>query len=714
MMIIPKSHYSARDLSDMRLTCLPSTERNILRRATQEKWPFRTRAGRGGGREYAVDGLPADVQQEIKSRCLKTELATLSAPQLPIEKTKDSASLTERQRRVADARQGVLHAMQKIMESDGCKVKRAAQKLLDIAHTEPAGHVASMLRLARDPRGSDGGEFPSVRSLQRFIDRAKCHELAPRVKRKDMTIPAWAPLFLSYWQRPEKPSVDHAYRRFAAEWQGEMPSIHQVRRFIEKIGNVSREVGRRGANDLKNIKAFKRRTFDHLLPTDVYSADGHTFDAEVQHPDHGRPFKPEITSIVDIATRRLVGWSIGLAESSLAVLDAIRVAATVCGSPAIFYVDNGSGYKNAMMNDAATGLMARMGTTLEHSLPYNSQARGVIERLHKTVWVTGAKELAGYMGADMDREAKNAIHKISRAELKTRGKTQAITLTSWEDFKRFCVAKVDEYNNRPHRSLPKIVDPVTGLKRHSSPNEQWAWFVEQGFVAQLEDETAAPLFRPQALRTAQRCEINLFGNRYFARALEEFNGEQLAVGYDIHDASRVWVYSEDGRLICIAELNGNNSAYFAKPVVQQAREKRAKGRLKRVDAAREEIIQELNGGRPAIEHQDTITIGAKTYTREELNASKLPVNDAEAEPAPLQLYIPSSAGQAEQETQSAAWQVPSTPEARFEEFNRLSVLAEAEVPEEAQSWLTAYPTSSEYLWFGSLKKSTHARERKSA
>ncbi|WP_081333577.1 hypothetical protein [Burkholderia territorii] len=52
--------------------------------------------------------------------------------------------------------------------------------------------------------------------------------------------------------------------------------------------------------------------------------DTRTFDAEIQQPMHGRPFRPEMTAIVDIATRRAVDFSIGLAESAIAVIDALR------------------------------------------------------------------------------------------------------------------------------------------------------------------------------------------------------------------------------------------------------------------------------------------------------------------------------------------------------------------------------------------------------
>ena len=88
--------------------------------------------------------------------------------------------------------------------------------------------------------------------------------------------------------------------------------------------------------------------------------------------------------------------------------DALRWGVERNGVPALIYVDNGSGYRNAAMSDEAIGLVGRIGSTMTHSLPYNSQARGVIERLHQTLWVDGAKDLPGYIGAAMDREARAA------------------------------------------------------------------------------------------------------------------------------------------------------------------------------------------------------------------------------------------------------------------------------------------------------------------
>ncbi|MFD2012983.1 DDE-type integrase/transposase/recombinase [Acinetobacter vivianii] len=142
-------------------------------------------------------------------------------------------------------------------------------------------------------------------------------------------------------------------------------------------------------------------------------------------PYSWQAFRPEITSIIDVATRRIVGWSIDLSENKWAVLDAIRMSATECGIPAIFYVDNGSGYKNELLKGRANGILSRLNVTVTHALPYNSQAKGIIERSHRTLWVKAAKNLPTYMGKDMDAEAGTKSHKLTRSEIIKFGQAKA-------------------------------------------------------------------------------------------------------------------------------------------------------------------------------------------------------------------------------------------------------------------------------------------------
>jgi len=124
-------------------------------------------------------------------------------------------------------------------------------------------------------------------------------------------------------------------------------------------------------------------------------------------------------------------------------------------------------------------------------------------------------------------------------------------------------------------------------------------------------------------RTLARAEIRLFNNIYFARELEEFHGSEVHVAYDIHDVSKVWVYLPDGRLLATAEVNGNSRHYFPVPVVEQARQKRAQGRLDRLDTKREEVLAELNGA-PALTAAEasTVVIGGRIVQPEAVLAQR--------------------------------------------------------------------------------------------
>lgn len=70
-----KNYFSATELENLHLTSLPSCKRLINLKAQKENWPFRSRKGRGGGKEYYIDDLPSNVRAELiqKSQSIKNE-----------------------------------------------------------------------------------------------------------------------------------------------------------------------------------------------------------------------------------------------------------------------------------------------------------------------------------------------------------------------------------------------------------------------------------------------------------------------------------------------------------------------------------------------------------------------------------------------------------------------------------------------------------------
>lgn len=635
-----KTHYSNTEILELGIVGLPKTRKGLNKYIARNNWKYRevpSRGKEGTKREYL---LPSEFQEKVLLKDIKQDvILTTESTQLKTNMGETSciskaAELMNWQREIAENRLFVVRYIQQQIKQGTKKTPAIEQFIADA----DALLLPQEMQLAVQKANAKAGEGRTVSRRSVFdwvksVEDAEQHKinvisvLAPKARRSE--IPVWAMDLLKLWAQPQKPTLAAVLELLPSYLKADVPcpTYNQAYRFIkEKMGNVEAQRGRMGNRELKNLQPFIRRDTEQLLPTDVYTADGHCFDAEVAHPMHGKPFRPEITAIIDVATRRLVGWSIDLAESGWAVLDAVRMSACECGIPAIFYVDNGSGYKNQMMGAKGRGVMARLNTEMSHALPYNSQAKGLIERSHQSIWIKAAKNLPSYIGKDMDAEASNKMFKLTRSEIKQIGVSKG--LIAWTDFLNFAAQVVSDYNNKPHSSLKRITDPVTLKKRYLSPLEAWNEALEMGApIDRVEDWDAEDLFRPYEERKVRRGEIELFGNRYFSQDLSEYHGDTVLVGYDIHNADQITVRDEDGRLICYAKWNANKRAYFPQTKVEQARQRRADGRLRRLAVKQDEVRLEANP-QLVIEHmenQNVIPFNGNKHQQlmDELNA--LPV-----------------------------------------------------------------------------------------
>jgi len=634
-----KTHYSVAELLDLNLSGLPKTRKGLDKYLLRNNWEYKEVSSRGIGgvrKEYAP---PSIFMNQIHNLVLISNAKDETAQELTVVETdapvvQKATELSNWQREIAENRLFVVRYIQQQIKQGNKKTPAIEQFIADA----DAVLLPEEMQLAVQKANAKAGEGRTVSRRSVFdwvkaVEEAEQHSinvisvLAPKARRSE--IPVWAMDLLKLYAQPQKPTLAAVLELLPNYLKEDVPcpTYNQAYRFIkEKLGNVEAQRGRMGNRELKNLQPFIRRDTEQLLPTDVYTADGHCFDAEVAHPMHGKPFRPEITSIIDVATRRLVGWSIDLAESGWAVLDAVRMSACECGIPAIFYVDNGSGYKNQMMGAKGRGVMARLNTEISHALPYNSQAKGLIERSHKTLWVKAAKNLPSYIGKDMDAEASNKMFKLTRSEIKKIGVSKG--LMSWTDFLNYAAEVVNNYNNKPHSSLKRITDPVTLKKRHLSPLEAWNEALEMGTpIDRVEDWDAEDLFRPYEERKVRRGEIELFGNRYFSQDLAEYHNDTVLVGYDIHNADRITVRDEDGRLICYAFWNANKRSYFPMTKVELARQRRADGRLRRLAVKQDEVLQEVNPQRVIehIESQNVIPFNGNKHQQLMAELNALPV-----------------------------------------------------------------------------------------
>ncbi|WP_062228779.1 Mu transposase C-terminal domain-containing protein [Aureimonas frigidaquae] len=582
------THLTAMQLATHRLPGLPTSHAGIAKMAMREGWAWRTREKSGGGREYAVASLPPAAREALAGRLAAsatpapTPCATPTAtPLAAVART--AAGMADWQRRCMDARAAILIELERMAALAGVKgAMRELIRLADAGALRP--ELQALIPVANARAGENGARTITMRTLFRWrADAARgITALAPaEVRARADAVPAWAPELLALWRTATKRSLMAVMEDLPARLPADVtaPSYDQARRFLKTMGVVDRERGRHGPNGLLAFKTFKRRSTDRLMPMDVVTADGHTFKADVAHPVHGKPFRPEVCAVVDVRTRFVLGWSAGLAESTQVVMDAVRKTVEDFGQFALFYTDNGAGFTAAEMTSELTGLIGRIGATPTNSIAGRAQARGKIERLQATLWKREARTLISYSGRDMDNEARRKIVKLTDADIRRTGASRL--LMPWVEFLRWCGATVAAYNDRPHRSLSKIRDGATGRLRHMTPAEAMAGERANGWEpALLPAELTQDLFRPQLVRTVQRGEISLPWGRYFAQALEPYGGERVRVGYDVHDGTKVWVRRlDDERLICIAERDGNVVDEQPQSRIEYARDQREKRRI---------------------------------------------------------------------------------------------------------------------------------------
>ncbi|GGW23833.1 DNA-binding protein [Vreelandella hamiltonii] len=568
--------YSAKELAG--LPGMPSTERGVKKAADREGWEGQRRIG-SKAVEYAFAVLPKETQNALLLAQADNAAPTPTSTVAPLqeEQRPSQQQLTDAQRQVMGARVAFVREIERM--SKMVSQQRAIETLVAHAQADDlTPYLKQRVVLAND-RKTDTRTL-SERTLKRWIADFRKHGergLAPKRRKADMSMPLWAGDFLKRYQKPQKPSVEAAYQLLVEQTEPPHPSIHQVRRWLAKLSPEARERGRMGAHELKALQPFKRRTSDALLPNDVWVADGHTFDAEVINPLTSQAFRPEITLIIDWGTRRIVGFALNLAESTVATLDALRDAVSRVGMFNLFYVDNGSGFDNATVYE----VVDRLGGSITHSLPYNSQARGVIERAHQTILVKLAKEMPSFIGADMDKEAATKAHKLSRRDIK-QGLKPAFIPTFQEFFERLNDA-LDVYNHRPHKGLPKVRDLDSGKLRHQSPMEAWKSAEAEGFEAlTAPSDVVASLMRPQEVRKTNRGEVRINGGVYFMDALRDFHGEEIRVAWDYRDTGCVGIFTLEGEYLGDAQLDGNATPAMPASMIERAAEKREKGQLNRL------------------------------------------------------------------------------------------------------------------------------------
>ena len=395
--------------------------------------------------------------------------------------------------------------------------------------------------------------------------------LLPNHKGKAQTQYSWLARCLELYHSPNSPSFAQVADQLNKE--GYKAEHHQVRRFINGLPH---ELGPQSPYRM-GAKLYREKHKDHLLrstenikPGVLYNGDGHTLDVYLAHPKTGKPYRAELTAFQDVGSRCIVGWELGYAESTLDTLAAISRAIKVHNNvPAMFYLDNGSGYKNKLMNDETTGFYAQFEIDVIFAIPGNARVKW-IERFFLHMEDRVGKRFSTYCGRDHDDRHKQLILKEAK-----QGKRKLPTVDEWiAEFKTF----LNDYHNSEH---PEI----------KGKTRQQVWDEGLERVPPVEDDF---VMLPREKINVRRGRFRLHQRDYSADYLHQFNGQELIAAYDLHDDSYTKLYKLNGEFLMFANLKTKSHAVPTSRI-EQAESKRREGRLKRLDTKRREVeAQEAN------------------------------------------------------------------------------------------------------------------------
>ncbi|WP_080650205.1 Mu transposase C-terminal domain-containing protein [Dickeya zeae] len=620
---------------------LPRMEHNIRSRLDKRAGSnAELRRRREGSKafEYHVDCLPDIARDTVLQRHYNTLLQQqpVSAPatavtasttastsqmlelvrQCPAMLEQKTAALTQKQRDIADARMVLVVEVLRLQDTGLSRIK-AISFICDRSRSgDLPEHLQRYVATANARKGQRVGV--SVRALNQWVvDYLRAKDASERLvllapghlKAKRPEQLAWLPMFMSHYRNPNGPSVAEAYQDFCADWHMQYadqpamrdacPSIYAVHRALNKMPKIVRQRGRVTGSAMTALQTYVKRDWSVMPVNGVWIGDGHSMKMKVAHPDHGRPFTPELTLVIDGRTRYVVGWSLGLAENVIAVADALRHGIERHGVPLLYYSDNGAGETAKLLDADITGILPRLGIEHPTGIPGNPQARGIIERLNKEIPARIARKFATYNGKAADKETvritsrgvDSAINAMNQGkELNPVQKSAIAKLPSWNQLIDAIEDEIDAYNTRHrHSELPRRADG-----QHYTAAEYRALLLETAEIDRLSESELREMFRPQVKRTAQRGWLSIFNNQYFAEELIRVDGEAVLVAFDIHDASSVTVRQLDGTFICTAIVNGNTRAAFPVDYIEKVRKDRHARRMALVNKKADEINAELN------------------------------------------------------------------------------------------------------------------------
>lgn len=326
-----------------------------------------------------------------------------------------------------------------------------------------------------------------------------------------------------------------------------------------------------------------------------WESDQRICDVRVVMPN-GKIGRPVLTAWIDWRTRRCVGWVVESTGNTDTINSALHAALAdrqnIGGVPKIAWLDNGRDYISTSFTgengptrrriDAADearwrGIYSMLGIELHLALPRGPRGKARIERWFQTKGHQLDAFLPGHCGPSPAKrpESLTATEK-DRSELMTLA-----------EYREHVAEWIAQYNASPDHQKPDLADDDG---RKLSPNQAYqAWCTTRRQLAQ----PAALKYlllrwgKPMTV-TKKGVRVEVDGQSYYygatAQALIPFRyvrgrtKRQVFTAVNPHDTSRIHIFDDALRFVCVAELNHAGGRYGTATNRQQmqqvARERR--------------------------------------------------------------------------------------------------------------------------------------------
>lgn len=707
-----KEWYTAAELADLKLPCMPVTARGWNEIAEREGWKTRTnragallyrrRKGRGGGFEYHVSLLPVTARNTISIRHVKAadapplEALWDGVGEMP-EPTHNEAGELRR-----DAALLILNFWDIFRTKFTGPLETARHHFAAMYNNNKIDGIPDWVRAAR-PQFS----VNTLRNWETKRNHSQFTQLAGQYgNRKGSGVLNQAEdgkveqFIAALIVNQPHLTADHLHDLVAAEFGVDLnvngklkplPSIRAFQRFVSTWKDEHQEALLKitDPDEFKNKFKFTGSNMNHWVrrPNQLWEIDASPADVLLKDGRYS------IYAVVDIYTRRML-VTVTKTPKTAAVLLLMRVAIQAWGVPEILRTDNGSDFVSYAFKRALSAL----GIHQDITAPFSPEQKGTVERHIGTLQRGLMPLLPGFVGHNVTDRKKIEARKSFAQRLGETDKNAFCVELDHEELQEAVNRWVElKYSHKPHDGL--------GGK---TPFEMVATWT--GPVRQIENERAldillSPVAGKDGMRTVTKHGIALDRAKFIHPNL--IPGTQVLCRHDPDDMGRIYVFSANGRdFICVAqcpERVGINpgDAVRAVRAEQDRRLKEEVDPLKRAIKSMKPLDM-IDGVLRANNHKNgsltSFPLRGERHTTPDLEAATAAVPGQRPDVPLSERQEAVHARVVESLAEHRPPEPSKTPEARYARACTIeeAMAADKDVPLEDQMWLKNYWTTAEF------------------